>query len=193
MALAVTAMVAAAIATMVSAIANGESTRRDNREYVVRTYSAKTRLVAYVARSYAVLGSDGNNLVLWLHDGRHSGTVHATEIRWLVHNPETQTFDVKWVQFPSTFTEVAAALEDGEHPANADWMNVLADYDAAGYVSTLPLLDGIQQVSISLDPSTPLDATQITFGMTFYTSVPGQLVDQEFSAALLEHHTPVDP
>ena len=55
LALAITAMVAAAIAAMVGAITSGEMSRRDNRDTIVRTYTATTRLSAYIASCMSVL------------------------------------------------------------------------------------------------------------------------------------------
>ncbi len=100
LALAITAMVAAAISGMLTAISTGEHLRRDNRSFIMRAHAAKTRLGAYVAKSRCVLDANGGDTVLWLEDSRGSGTVHASEIRWLIFNSVDGTLDVHFVDLP---------------------------------------------------------------------------------------------
>ena len=103
LALAVTAMITAAISVMVSAVSVGELSRRDNRGYIVRTYAAKSRLSAYVARSLAVLDVNGSDAVIWLNDWRGGGRVHATEIRWFIYDSPTNSMKVYYVDFPDSW------------------------------------------------------------------------------------------
>ena len=151
MALAITAMVAAAIAAMVNAVTSGELARRDNRGVVVRTYAAKTRLSAYLARCLSVLEVDSTGAVVWLNDWRAGGTVHATELRWLVFDSPNKSLVVYYVDFPDDWNDVQRALEDAEYTAGQDWSAVLSSYIASGYVSNITLVDGVDTLAITTD------------------------------------------
>ena len=193
MALAITAMITAAISVMVSAVSVGELSRRDNRDYIVRTYAAKSRLSAYIARSLAVLEVDvnGADAVIWLNDWRGGGTVHATEIRWLIFHGPSKTMKVYYVDFPDSWNEVAQALEDQEYALGQDWSEVLSTYDLAGYVSSMTLVDGIANVQITTDQATAIASGMISFNIEFVTASGGEPVVQDISIRILRHEAPV--
>lgn len=191
MALAITAMVAAAIAAMVSAVSSGELSRRDNRDYIVRTYTATSRLSAYVARSRAVLAVNGGDAVIWLNDWRGGGTVHATEIRWLIFNNVDDSIEVHYVDFPDTWTEVAQALEDQEYvfsPASPDWSDwsaVFSTYNGVGYTSSMTLVDGVDTVQVTTGSS------EITFDIEFKTAGGGGTVGHVITIRILRPEAPI--
>ena len=193
MALAITAMITAAISVMVSAVSVGELSRRDNRDYIVRTYAAKSRLSAYIARSLAVLEVDvnGSDAVIWLNDWRGGGTVHATEIRWLIFDGPSKTMKVYYVDFPDTWNAVMQALEDQEYALGQDWSEVLSTYDLAGYVSSMTLVDGIANVQITTDQATAIASGMISFNIEFVTASGGEPVVQDISIRILRHEAPV--
>ena len=191
LALAVTAMITAAIAVMVSAVSVGELSRRDNRGYIVRTYAAKSRLSAYVARSLAVLDVNGSDAVIWLNDWRGGGRVHATEIRWFIYDSPSDSIKVYYVDFPDSWNAVTQALEDQEYLSGQDWSAVLNSYMAAGHVSSMTLVDGIANVQITTDQAAALDSSEISFDMEFVTSSSGEPVGQVISIRILRHEAPV--
>ena len=185
MALAITAMVAAAIAAMVSAVSSGELTRRDNRDYIIRAYTAKSRLSAYIARSRAVLAVNGPDAVIWLNDWRGGGTVHATEIRWLIFDNANNSIEVHYVDFPDTWTGVDQALEDLEYASGQDWWAVLSAYTDAGHTSSMTLVDGVDTVQIATAGSA------ITFDIEFKTAAGGDTVRQVITIRILRPEAPI--
>ena len=189
LALSITAMVATAVSAMMSAVITGVSTRRDTRSLMVRANAAQTRLAAYIAPSRAVLGSDGSTLVLWLEDARDGGTVHATEIRWLKHNPSNGTIDVCFVDFPDAWQQTAKDLSDRQYNRDADWMAVLNSYNSNGWVTSLPLVDGLERLTVRLDADQPLDSQHVDYELDFATST-GSL-PTHVSATVRLHRPPV--
>ncbi len=190
LALSITAMVATAVSAMMSAVITGVSTRRDNRSLMVRANAAQTRLAAYITPSQAVLDSDGSTVVLWLEDARDGGAVHATEIRWLKHDPSKGTIDVCFVDFPDTWQQTARDLADRQYDRDADWMAVLDLYDSNGWVSSLTLVDGLERLRVRLDAAGPLDSRHVDYELDFTTS-DGSL-PTHVSATVGLHRPPVN-
>ena len=146
LALAVTAMVALAISGMLTSVAMGQRLRRDNRAFVIRTHALKSRLSAYIGPCRSLLACNGTDLVLWRDDSRESGSVHASEIRWIIFDAVNGELDVHFVSFPDDWTDVAKALADQEYPYDTNWSAVYAAYDADGLIASYSLLDGLESV-----------------------------------------------
>ena len=190
MALAITAMVAAAIGAMASAVASGEISRRDNRGTVVRTFAAKTRLSAYLARSLSVLDVGATNAVVWLNDWRAGGTVHASELRWLVFDNTNKSIDVYYVDFPDDWNDVQRALQDIEYPSGTDWAEVLSSYTADGYISNITLVDGVSSMTITTNQAAAVDSTAITFDIGFLLEADGETLHRSVTITILRHQPP---
>jgi hypothetical protein len=188
LALAITAMVGAAITAMLTSVAMGQRLRRDNRAFVIRTHALNARLSAYISPCRSILACNGPNLVLWLEDSRESGTVHASEVRWLTFDAVNGRIDVYYVYFPDDWTDVAQALEDLEYAYDADWSAVMASYEAKDLISKLTLLDGLEAVSVTTDESTPLESRQVTYVLGFETE--GEVLPQTVSATIFRHQPP---
>ncbi len=167
LALSITALIAGAIASMMAAVSNGVLLRRDSRSVMIRATSAHGRLDAYIASSRCLLEVDGADLTLWLNDNREGGTVHASEIRWLVYDPDEQAIDVMFIDFPDTWTDVQRDLADRQFPSNSKWHIVLGQYEARGLIARVRLVDGIGDAQIEIDTLDPLDARLISALLEF--------------------------
>ncbi len=189
LALSITAMVATAVSAMMSAVVTGVSTRRDNRSLMVRANAAQTRLAAYITPSRAVLDATGSDVVLWLEDARDGGTVHATEIRWLLHDASQGTIDVCFVDFPDSWKQTAKDLADRQYSQDADWTAVLESYRSNGWVSNLPLVDGLESATVRIDADQPLDSRHVEYQLDFSTS--NGSVSTHVSATVGLHRPPV--
>jgi hypothetical protein len=163
----ITAMVGAAIAAMLGAVSAGVGTRRDTRSVMVHAASARTRLCAYIAPARCILAVSGGNLTVWLDDNRSSGTVHASEIRWLRYDSAAHTLSVSYVKFPSGWTQIAKDLEDLEYPKTTNWDTVLDTYTKNGYIATLTLIDNVGAISMQLDNADVMAARHIEFSVGF--------------------------
>jgi type II secretory pathway pseudopilin PulG len=163
LAISVTAMVAAAIASMLAAVSAGVVTKRDARSLMVHASTARTRLAAYIGPSRCLLDAGESNIVLWLNDSRKSDTVHATELRWLLFDATAGTIDVLFVRFPSGWSQADCDLADQEYPVTADWSNVLVSYQTNGWIGSFTLVDGLAAVNVNLDAVDPLEAEHVTY------------------------------
>ncbi|MDY7109172.1 MAG: prepilin-type N-terminal cleavage/methylation domain-containing protein [Planctomycetota bacterium] len=188
LALVVTALIAGAISGMMSAVTAGVSTRRDNRSTMVGASAAAARLSAYVAPSCCILDIVGSDLVLWREDSRESGTVHATEIRWLVFNAVDGTYDVCFVSFPPGWSQAARDLEDNEYTLATNWMSVLSSYQSKGWIASMPLVDGLDSVGIATDAVDPLDSRHVNFRLGFATTEGA--MDVCIASTIRLHETP---
>jgi len=188
LALAITAMVALAITGMLTSVAMGQSLRRDNRAFIVRTHALKARLSAYIAPSRSFLMCNGTDLVLWFNDARASDSVHASEVRWLIFDSINGKLEVHYVSFPDDWTEVAKALEDLEYPSDANWPAVRSAYEANDLIAKYTLLDGLASVWITTDKAAPVDSRQVVYDLGFETE--GEALPQTISATIFRHLPP---
>jgi hypothetical protein len=167
MAITISAMVAGAIAGMLGAVSTGVGTRKDHREIMVLAHSAQCRLSAYLATSRCVLSGTRDSITLWLNDDRESGTVHATEIRWLRFDSNTGEMIVEYVAFPASWTPTACELADAEYAAGADWAAVRSTYLSRGHLADQVLIDHLQDVEVMHDQATAALSKHIAFSLSF--------------------------
>lgn len=169
--LAITAVVATAITGMLGAVSASVDGSRSARSVMILANAAASRMSAYITPSRCVLGVDGPNVTLWFDDSRESGTVHATEIRWLTFDADTGEYNVHYVQFPSGWTKAACELADDEYPANSNWSAVLAAYTANGWITTRALVDQLASVVVTLDGNTAQSSRVVSIELGFDTDM----------------------
>ncbi len=164
LALAVTALVAGAIAGMMSAVSAGVGVRRDARTAMIRANLASVRLGSYVGPARAVLDVDPDRFVLWLNDNRPGGTVHVSEVRWFRFDADQGRIIVTYLQFPEHWSDLDEDLVDIPYAANADWWQVLADLETRGFVGSRTVIDGLIGVEFEC-AAAALSSTQISTAM----------------------------
>jgi prepilin-type N-terminal cleavage/methylation domain-containing protein len=188
LALVITALVAGAISGMMHAVTTGVVTRRDNRSTMVGANAAAMRLSGYIAPARCILDLDGRDLVIWLNDARSGGTVHATEVRWLLFDADAGTIDVYFVDFPDGWSQAACDLADNEYRMDANWATVLSSYQSKGWITSMSLVDELDDMAITLDQVQPLDARHVNFDLSFQTSEAA--VDVLVAATIRLHQPP---
>ena len=184
LAMSITIMIGAAIAGMLSVVTYGANSQRDSRTVMVRASAAQVRVGAYIAPAEDVLLSSGGDLVLWFQDFRAGGTVHATEIRWILFDAAAGTLDVHYVDFPPGWTDVAKDLADTGYMLGSDWMTARSIYETNGWLSTITLVDGLTSVAVTADA-----AGLITYDLEFATS--NGISSVSVSATIREVNRPV--
>lgn len=166
-AMTITAIVGAAMTASLSAVIVGVDSQRDTRSHVIRAHAAQSRVGAYIVPSRAILHAGESELVLWFNDARQSGTVHGSEIRWLLFDEESGTIEAHFVRLPINVTPTLALLADREHAADSDWMEVLRWYDNRGMIRSVTLVDGLSAFAVSTDEDHPMDSRYVMIHVTF--------------------------
>src|SRR5690606_8192524 len=124
----------------------------------------------------------------WLDDSRLSDTVHATEVRWIDLDEETQTLRLRLVAFPDDWSQIDRDTYDVELPANSDWWAVLASFEALGHTETVRISDAVQSLEVRHDASTPQGKRLVTFAIRFTDEAGGQ--EAVAAASIREHKEP---
>ncbi len=163
LAMSITAVMGVALTAMLSAISAGMDARHDTRTHLLQANAAQIRLAAYIKPSLAILDSDGSDVVLWFDDSRRSGTVHATEIRWLLYNEDEGTIIMFRVQFPSDWTLNQKLVADREYAPSTDWMAVYREFRQNEWITGFVLVDGLDDVAVSFDQALPRDSRHVTY------------------------------
>jgi hypothetical protein len=89
LALTITSLIGAAIATMLFATSYGTSNQKEMRDVIVSNEVAATRLNAALRVSMRVLAKGDNYLVLWMADTRTNDEPDLSELRRIERNPAT--------------------------------------------------------------------------------------------------------
>jgi len=91
LALAGTALVATAIASMLSAVSYGTTNSRDLRELAVKNKALSSRVTAAIRQSAMVLESGSDYLVLWVYDLDGDGTPSVLELQRINYDAAADT------------------------------------------------------------------------------------------------------
>ncbi|MBX3372288.1 MAG: prepilin-type N-terminal cleavage/methylation domain-containing protein [Phycisphaeraceae bacterium] len=160
MALSITALVAGAIAGMLSAVTAGTSTRRDVRSQSLLGHAIWSRLSAYVETGRALVHAADDRCVVWLHDDTPGGTMHASELRW-IERSDDGVLTLSFVRFPDGWSEVDRAVHDRTIPRGADVWTILGQYRTLGWTASIPVGEEVGSLQFELDDPDPFRATHI--------------------------------
>jgi type II secretory pathway pseudopilin PulG len=160
-AMAITALIGTAIATMMAAVSGSLASREDGRGTAIRLATTQVRLGAYIAPSRCLLDGNDGQLVLWVDDSRESNTVHASEVRWIYFDAQAGTIDVSFVDFPDTWSQSQVDEADVECTFATDYDALRDDMAAANLLATLPLVDAVDACAFWFVGSDPTQATRL--------------------------------
>lgn len=192
-AVAITAIVGAALLTLLHAVAHATETDVHTREVVIRSHAIDSRVSLYTDVSLALLDirSDGNGFALWLSDSSESGSVHASEIRWFVYDPKERTLSVHYVQFPDDWPQELKDLWDQEYIAAAyaagdAWWTVLEDYQAQGHTASTLIGDSLAGIDIAIATDHEYEADRLRLTYLFGEGETSR--DAVLTVASFENH-----
>lgn len=156
-ALAITGLIGAAIASMLTAVAYGTSSSRDLRSLVVKNKTLSARITAAVRGSAQLLDAADGYVVLWTKDLNGSGVPDLLELQRIEldsgtdeltsYTPDPSATDVAY-QMTDDFDAVTTALIGGGDLEGALWAT------------------GVAQWAITFDNADPLDAGLVSFRLT---------------------------
>ena len=162
LAIGITAVIGVSIATMMAAVSSGITSQDDGRHTAIRIATTKLRLGAYVAPSRCILDKDSSFITLWLEDSEESNTVHATEIRWIQFNNESNELEVKFVSFPENWTQSQVDAANQEYGLNTNYSQVLQTFEENSFIETIGIADSVESCNFWTNEPLPLDATQVS-------------------------------
>ena len=163
LALAITGMVATAVASLLFAVANGSRDRQELRRHNVRADVLAARLDGAVRSSSMLLGHDSTCLVLWVRDSRKNGKPDLSELRRIDWDPTTR--QLKCYQAPDDL----APADDVTYALTADFIDAT---DAAKDTPVFPAeVWGGNVTAWASSPAAadPRDARTITYSVTVDT------------------------
>ena len=122
LAIGITAIIGAAIASMMAAAANSLSSKDDGRQSAIRLATTQVRLGAYIAPSRCLLDKSSDKLSYGLKMAMRARPSHVSEIRWIQFDESTNELTVKFVDFPEEWSQSMIDSADIE-------CNSLTDYE----------------------------------------------------------------
>lgn len=162
LAVAVTAIVALAISTVMSAVSSGLTESGEARSALQRIHAAHVRLRAYTDAALCVLAADDTKgVALWLHDEKEGERVNLTELRVLWFNDSEGTITVERVEFPDSWTQEMKDAADVELSPSADFFAEMELQRSLGYTETGTMADGIGDVTVNLSGMTAQESDRM--------------------------------
>lgn len=191
LAIAVTAVIALAIATVMTAVARGLTGASEGRSALQRAHAAHARLRAYTDVSLCLLQCDpghaaGDGFALWLSDDRPGGKVNLSEFRVFWFDASAGTLSVERVVFPKDWTAEMVEAADIELSASADFLQEMAAQRKLGYTETTILADGLAGSALAHSAAGPQQAAR--FRLTIDAPSPADPAQQVMMALALPNH-----
>lgn len=166
MAIAITSMVTAAVASLTAAVARSQEWENDRREATVRAQAMNVRLSGYVTPSRCVLNQQTDAFVVWFDDSRESDTVHVSEIRWFDFDDINEVLELSYTKWPEGWSQSEIDEYDVQFPIGSDWWAVLQTYVGLGFIEKTKISDRVIAFTVSRDAGTEKGKKIMTFNAT---------------------------
>jgi Tfp pilus assembly protein PilE len=163
LALAVTGMVAAAVAGMLLAVSTGTSQRTDMRGLVVKQRALSGRIHASVRNAKMVLAQGQDYLVLWTGDPSDSGSPNLAELR-LIERTEDGRLISYAAAFPEHWNQAQVDAANTSFALNDDFRAVTNQLKADNpyFVGEL-WATGVNSWIITLDAGVPQHSRLVSY------------------------------
>jgi type II secretory pathway pseudopilin PulG len=191
LAIGITSIIGAAIASMMAASTNSLSAKDDGRQLAIRLATTQVRLGAYIAPSLCLLDKGNDYLTLWTEDSRESDTVHASEIRWIRFDETTNMLNVLFVDFPDEWSQSAIDTADIECNSATNYESLLTGLQNDTLIESISLVDAMASCSFWTNDSDPLSATRICIRFSF-ESFFGETNDALVDETIRIHSPPAE-
>ena len=171
LALAITGMVSAGVATMLAAVSYGTSSQRDLRGVVVKGRVLNARLSAAVRSARALLESGTDYLVLWNGDVNTNGTTDAPDLSEMrLIERDAGLDELRSYGFPDSWTQaqIDAADVSFQLTGNPSGFFQTATATAKTNASFVPTKwgTGVTAISFALDDTNPETASLVSYRLT---------------------------
>jgi|TARA_B110000196_G_scaffold42054_1_gene32324 type II secretory pathway pseudopilin PulG len=190
-AIGITAVIGAAIASMMAAATNSLTSKDDGRQSAIRLATTQVRLGAYIAPSRCIVDKSNTHVTLWLEDSNESKTIHATELRWIEFDNDNAFIVVKFVDFPEEWSQAMIDDYNIECISNTDYETLLSSFEAIDLVETIPLVDAINACKFWINATDPFGATRISVRFSLESTF-GTTSDGVIDETILLHQPPAE-
>lgn len=165
MALAITAMVGLAIASMLFAVSRGTASSQDMRGLVVKHKALDARLAAAIRSSRKVLATGSNCIVLWMADTRADGVPDLSELR-RIEVDNTGSLVSYSASFPANWSQAAIDAADTSYPLNSDFLTVTSGLKSNSLFPSTKWMTGVTAITFTLNNATAQSANLVSYRAT---------------------------
>jgi hypothetical protein len=166
LAVAITSMMALALASVMTGVARGMTSAGDARSALQRAHAAFVRLRAYTEPARCMIQHDpARGFVIWLNDDKPGGTVNLREMRAVWYSADRGSLEVERVVFPAEWPKELADSFDIGLARGSDFLSIMEQERALGYTSTEVAGDGIAGWSLSHEGVTVEAARRVRLTM----------------------------
>jgi hypothetical protein len=177
--LAITGMVGAAIAAMLSAMTYGTSSGKDMRSLVVRNKTLSARFTAAVRAGSMILERGDSHIVIWLNDEDESGTPHLGEIQYIEHDAANDRICSYTADFTGMDQTQIDAVND-EFQLTDNFATVTASDRGQSYFPQQTWANGVTSWTVITDDADEQLAALVSFR---FDLTNGELSDMVIGAA----------
>lgn len=188
LAVAVTAMVALAMATVMTGVARGMTGLTDQRSALQRAHAGHVRLQSYVMPGRALIQHDpARGFALWLDDNAMNGVVNLREVRAVWWNAQAGTIEVERVEFPQEWPEALKRTFDVTLTKGSDFLTTMSQQRALGYTKAEVIADGLTGWSLAHEGVSVEAARRVRLSMSLDA---GNRTQDVLSVLSFVHHAP---
>lgn len=162
LAIAITAMVAMGVASMMTTVASVAESDREARSALLRSLAVREALRAYVEESLSVLqvSADGTAIAVWLEDDLGPGLVNVLELRVIRFDSATNSIVSDRVVFPDAWHAVQKQNTNAIVPAIADPIALVDAFAGMSMTARTTLASGIADAEWTLSDAVARNATR---------------------------------
>lgn len=170
LAIAVTAMVALGVASMMTTVGSVAEADREARSALLRTHAARQAVRAYVEESLAVLqvSEDGTKVALWLEDDLGPNLVNLLEVRVLEYDPAAKVIKSRRFSMPDAWHEARKQSTNSVSPASSNFIAMFDAFAMGGMIAETTLVSGVAEAVWEPSDETPTDAKRLRLRVRFY-------------------------
>lgn len=186
-ALAITMIIGAALAAVLTTISRVTAHDRDARTASLRAHAVQIRLQAYSETGLcAVQVNRRSDFVLWLEDADSGGTINPTEVRIFTTTDDGDLVCERYTP-PEELTPEQLAAADAPVPAATDFFTLMEAHRAAGHTTRAVIGDGLSNPDLAFDTATPAEASRLRY--SFRQTFPSGASSNNLVALALSNHT----
>jgi len=191
LALTITALVSAAVASMLLAVSYGTSSKRDLRGVIVKGRIIDARMASAIRESRAILESGTDYLVLWKGDTDPNGTAGSPDLaEMLLIERDNAADTLSGYAFPSSYSQAQIDAANVTYQLTGNpagfFQTATANAKTAGsFVQTL-WGSGVTAVTFTLDGADPSDRSMVGYQLSL---TAGDLNDTIVGSTSLRYGT----